>query len=63
MREYASFAVAPEGMTREEQDELDRAHGQFILDVLAARTRARLEHPLVQILLQPHQPEAEDDKE
>jgi hypothetical protein len=58
MREYASFAVAPEGMTREEQDELDRQMGQFILDVLAANEARHQEDPLVQVLRQAHQAKA-----
>ena len=53
-----------ERMAREEQDDLDRAHGQHILNVTDyARRSQRLEDPLVQILRQARQAKAEDDKE
>jgi hypothetical protein len=50
---------------RQEQDDLDRAHGQHILDV-TDYAKEREQDPLVQILRQAHQAkasEAEDDKE
>jgi hypothetical protein len=65
MSEYdASFADAMiERAAREEQDELDRAHGQEILDLLAANEARRQEDPLVQVLRQAYQVKVEDDKE
>jgi hypothetical protein len=51
-----------ERMAREEQDDLDRAHGQHILNV-TDYAKEREQDPLVQILRQAHQAKAEDDKE
>jgi hypothetical protein len=54
----------PERTAREEQEDLDRAHGRHILDVTDyARRSQREQDPLVQILRQAHQAKAEDDKE
>jgi hypothetical protein len=53
--------------TREEQDELDNAHGKHLLDVTDYARRSqrqeRREDPLVEILNRAHQAKAEDDKE
>ena len=37
MSEYDALDAMVERMAREEQDDIDRQHGQFILDVTAAR--------------------------
>jgi hypothetical protein len=51
-----------ERMAREEQDDLDRAHGQHILDV-TDYAKEREQDPLVQILRQAHQAKVEADKQ
>ena len=48
-----------ERMAREEQDDLDRAHGQHILDV-TDYAKEREQDPLVQILRQAHRAKAEE---
>ena len=50
-----------ERAAREEQDELDRVHGQSILDAVAAKERG--EDPLLEVLRQAHQAKAEADKQ
>jgi hypothetical protein len=59
----------PERMAREEQDDLDRRHGQQILDMLQARNTQDVD-PLLEALNQAHRrkasesgAEAEADKE
>jgi hypothetical protein len=52
----------PERTAREEQDDLDRAHGQHILDV-TDYAKEREQDPLVQILRQAHQAKAEDSEQ
>jgi hypothetical protein len=48
-----------ERMAREERDDLDRAHGQYLLDVMAA-TKERQDDPLLVVLRQAHQAKAEE---
>jgi hypothetical protein len=49
-----------ERAAREEQDDLDRAHGQHILDATAARGRQGSgEEPLVEVLNRAHQAKAD----
>jgi hypothetical protein len=50
-----------EGQAREEQEALDRAHGQQILDV--ATTKERGEDPLLEALNRAHRAKAEADKQ
>jgi hypothetical protein len=53
-----------ERMAREEQDDVDRDHGQHILDVTDyARRSQHQEDPLLKALDEAHQAKAEDDKE
>jgi hypothetical protein len=47
-----------ERTAREEQDELDRTHGQHILDVAG---RGRAEDPVLEVLRQAHQAKAEEE--
>jgi hypothetical protein len=63
--EYDAIDAMIERAAREEQDELEKAHGQHILDVTdyAKERQEREQDPLVQILRQAHQAKAEDDKE
>lgn len=65
MSEYDAIDAMIERMTTEEQDDLDRAHGQFILDV-TDYAKEREQDPLVQLLRQAHQArasEAEDNQQ
>jgi hypothetical protein len=51
-----------ERMAREEQDDADRQHGQFLLDVAAAqadRRQGRAEDPLLELLRRAQQAEVE----
>ena len=50
-----------ERAAREEQDELDRKHGQHILDITAARGNA--EDVLADLLRRAHQSETEADEQ
>ena len=50
-----------ERAAREEQEELDRAHGQQILEIAAAKERG--EDPLLEVLNRAHRAKAEADKE
>jgi hypothetical protein len=53
-----------ERMAREEQDDLDRAHGQHILDATAARMRqGSAEDPALEVLRRAHQAKAEADQQ
>ena len=52
-----------ERAAREEQDELDRTHGQHILDVTDYARRSQRQDPLVEVLRQAHQAKAEAAKE
>ena len=49
-----------ERMAREEQDDLDRSHGQHILDVTAAQMQqGSAEDPVLEVLRKAHQAESE----
>ena len=49
-----------ERAAREKQEELDRQHGQFLLDVAAARMRQESEeHPALEVLRRAHQEQAD----
>ena len=50
-----------ERMAREEQEALDRAHGQHILDAVAAKKRG--EDPLLEAISRAHQAKAEADNQ
>jgi hypothetical protein len=55
-----------ERVAREEQEELGRQHGQFLLDVAAAqadRRQGRAADPLLELLSRAHQAKADADKE
>jgi hypothetical protein len=56
-----------ERIAREEQDDLDRKHGQFLLDIADARMQqGSAEDPALQLLRRAHQAkasEAEADKQ
>ena len=63
MSEYDAIDAMLERMARQEQDDIDRAAGQFILDAVADHQRRRQgseEDPLVQVLRQAHQAEASE---
>jgi hypothetical protein len=50
-----------ERAAREEQEELDRRHGQFLLDVMAARMQQGSgEDPALVVLRRAHQSKAEE---
>jgi hypothetical protein len=52
-----------ERMAREEQDDIDRAAGQFILDAVADHQRRRqdnAEHPVLEVLRKAHQAKASE---
>ena len=48
-----------ERMAREEQEALDRAHGQHILDMQADARERRREDPLLEAILRAHKAEAD----
>ena len=53
-----------ERAAREEQEELNRSHGQFLLDVADARMQqGSEEHPALEVLRRAHQEQAEADKQ
>jgi len=50
-----------ERMAREEQDDINRKQGQFLLDVADARMRqGSEEHPALEVLRRAHQEQAEE---
>jgi len=62
--EYDALDAMVERMAREEQDDIDRQHGQFILDVTAARMQqGGGEDALLQVLNRAHQAKAEADND
>ena len=68
MSEYDAIDAMIERAAREEQDDIDRAAGQFILDAIddQRQRRGTAEHPLLEAINQAHQAkasEAEADKE
>ena len=62
MNEYDALDAMVERMAREEQEDLDRAHGQQILDMMAARNNQGV-HPLLEAINRAHQAKAEADKQ
>ena len=59
MSEYDAIDAMIERAAREEQDELDRKQGQFLLDVMDARMRqGSEEHPALEVLRLAHQEQA-----
>jgi hypothetical protein len=65
MSEYDDVDAMIERMAREEQDEINRKHGQQLLDIFAARNNQGAE-PFLEAMNQAHQAkasEAEADKE
>jgi hypothetical protein len=62
MSEYDATDLMIERTAREEQEELDRAHGQQILDATAARLRqGSVEDPLLEVLSRAHKAKAEEE--
>ena len=56
--------ATPERLTREEQEDINRKHGQFLLDVAAARMQQGSgEHPALEVLRRAHEAKAEADKQ
>jgi hypothetical protein len=55
MREEDARDANLERVAREEQEELDRAHGQYLLDIAAAASERRGNDPLLELLEQAHQ--------
>ena len=67
MSEYDAIDAMIERAAIEEQEELNRLHGQFLLDVADARMQQGSgEHPALEILRRAHEAkvsEAETDKQ
>ena len=67
MSEYDAIDAMIERAAREEQDDLDRAHGQHILNVTDYARRSQrqgsADDPLVQVLRQAHQAKVEEDNQ
>lgn len=65
MSEYDAIGAMTERERAEKlQAELDRKHGQFLLDVADARMhQGSEEHPALEVLRRAHQEQAEADKE
>jgi hypothetical protein len=62
VNEYDAVDTMIERAAREEQEEIDRQHGKFLLDVMAARMQQGSgEQPALVVLRRAHQEEA--DKE
>jgi len=61
MSEYDAIDAMVERMAREEQDDLDRSHGEFILDVTAARMQqGGGEDALLEAINRAHQSKASE---
>ena len=63
MNEYDAIDAMSERTAREKQEELDRQHGKFLLDVADARMRQEGEHPALEVLRRAHEAEAEADRQ
>ena len=64
MNEGDAIDAMIERMAREEQDDIDRKQGQFILDVVAAEDRRKQAgNPLIEAINRAHQAKAEADKQ
>jgi len=62
MNDYDAIDAMIERMAREEQAEIEKAHGQQILGLMAARNNQGV-HPLLEAINRAHQAKAEADKE
>ena len=62
MSEYDAIDAMIERAAREEQEEMDRSHGQHILDV-TDYSKERQEDPLLEAMNRAHQAKAEADKQ
>ena len=62
MSEYDAIDAMVERMAREEQDDLDRTHGEFILAAMddARERREQGTDPLLEVLHKAHQAKAEE---
>jgi hypothetical protein len=60
MSEEDALDAILERVAREEQEELDRAHGQHLLDIEAAARERSRKDPLLELLEQAHQPKPDD---
>jgi hypothetical protein len=64
VNEYDAIDAMIERAAREEQEEIDRKHGQFLLDVADARMQQGSEEdPALEVLRRAHQEQAEADKQ
>jgi hypothetical protein len=62
--EYDALDAMVERMAREEQEDINRQHGQFILDVMAAEDRRKhAGDPLLEAINRAHQAKVEADKQ
>jgi hypothetical protein len=62
VNEYDAIDAMIERAAREEQDELDRSHGQHLLDIAAARMQqGSAEEPALVVLRQAHQAKADEE--
>ena len=61
MNEYDAIDAMIERAAREEQEEIDRAHGQHLLDIAAARMQQGGEDPALEVLRRAHQAKAEEE--
>jgi hypothetical protein len=62
--EYGAIDAMIDRMAREEQDDIDRNQGQFLLDVMAAEEHRKQagEHPILEAMNRAHQAKVEADK-
>lgn len=60
MREEDALDAMLERIAREEQEELDRAHGQHLLDIEAAARERHRNDPLLELLEKAHQAKPDD---
>jgi hypothetical protein len=60
MSERGARDAKLERVAGEEQEELDRAHGQHLLDIEAAARERRRNDPLLNLLEQAHQAKPDD---
>jgi hypothetical protein len=62
MREEDALDAMIESAAREEQENLERAHGQHILDAVEASTRAaQKSHPLLEAIARAYQERGEKE--
>jgi hypothetical protein len=61
VNEYDAIDAMIERAAREEQEELDRSHGQHLLDIATARMQqGSAEDPALEVLRRAHQAQAEE---